>query len=64
MDYNNLNHYAKERMATLRGENTSVERWSHFASNLYVKQLMLARLQAFFKQEKGRGQSKVQRGRV
>jgi hypothetical protein len=60
MDYNNFSHYAKERRATLRGENTRIEPWSHFASSLRVKQLMLAKLQAFFKQE-GQTQRKVQR---
>jgi hypothetical protein len=52
MDYNNFNHYAKERMAQLRGENRRVEPWSHFASNLRTKHLMLAKLKSFFNSEK------------
>jgi hypothetical protein len=27
MDYNNWNHYARERAAELRGERSHVERW-------------------------------------
>jgi hypothetical protein len=49
MDYNNFNHYAKERMANLRGENTRVEPWSHFASHLGAKTTLVARLASFLK---------------
>jgi hypothetical protein len=63
MDYNNFNHYAKERMAHLRGENKRVEPWSHFASDLRARKLILARLQAFFKGEKNQPRGKVQRSR-
>jgi hypothetical protein len=62
MDYNNFSHYAKERMASLRGENAKVERWSNFATNLRVKKLMVARLQSFFKNEK-KGVARVRRNR-
>lgn len=62
MDFNNVSHYAKERMATLRGENTRIEPWSHFASDLRTRKLILARLQAFFKQEE-KASRKVHRSR-
>ncbi len=52
MDYNNFNHYAKERVANLRGENMRVEPWSNFAANLQAKKLIVARLKSFFKKQK------------
>jgi hypothetical protein len=45
MDYNNFNHYAKERMRSLRGEHKTVEPWY----NLGAKVTPLVRLRAFFK---------------
>jgi hypothetical protein len=63
MDYNNFNHYAKERASHLRGENTKVERWSNFAANLRAKNLVVARLLSFFKREKIQTLTKARRSR-
>jgi hypothetical protein len=63
MDYNNFNSYAKERVKHLRGETTKVEPWSNFAANLQTKKMIVARLQAFFKNEKTLTLPKARRSR-